>query len=335
MTRWKKWLIGTGIVLLLLVVTVSTFDWNLARPYIARQVSRSTGRSFEIKGDLEVHLSLQPRIIANDIVMGNPEWSNNPTMARIKRVDFTINIPKLVIGRLSFPEISLSDFHLALEVNKDGTPNWVFGRAAKHKQREFPYIGALSIDNGTLTFRNRTNNTDLSFVINTLAAAKGGPDTMVEVKGKGKFRGMNAKLYANGGALLALRHDDRPYPIKALLTLGKTRASISGTLLDPLHLKKEKVNFILEGNDLAQLYPIIGLPFPPPPYRLTGYLKHAGNIWTFKRFEGKVGNSDLAGDLSVDLNKSPQLITADLESRSVCLAHARVAYRQVLHVRLV
>ena len=87
-----------------------------------------------------------------------------------------------------------------------------------------------------------------------------------------------------------MRHADRPYPIKAILTLDKTRASISGTLLDPLHLKKEKVNFILEGNDLAQLYPIIGVPFPPtPPYRLTGYLNHSGHIWTFKHFEGKGG----------------------------------------------
>src|SRR5512143_1648143 len=131
MTRRIKCLVGIGVGLLLLVMIVSAFDWNLARPYIARQVTSSTGRSFEIKGDLEVHLSLWPRIIANDIVMGNAEWSKNPTMAQIKRVDFTISIPKLLIGRLAFPEISLSDFHLALEVNKDITPNWVFAKARK------------------------------------------------------------------------------------------------------------------------------------------------------------------------------------------------------------
>jgi len=316
MTRRRKWLVGAGAVLVLLVVTVSAIDWNRARPYIARQVTRSTGRSFEIKGELEVHLSLWPRIIANDVMMGSAAWSKNPTMARIKRVDLTISIPKLLIGRVSIPAISLSDFHLALELNKDGAPNWVFGRAGK--RRQFPDISSLSIDNGTITYRDPTNNTNLSFVINTSATAKGGPDTMVEVKGKGRFRGMDTKLYASGGALLALRRADRPYPIKAVLTLGRTRASINGTLLDPLHLKKEKVNFILEGVDLAQLYQITGVPFPPTPaYKLTGSLTHSGNIWTFNHFEGKVGKSDLAGDLSVDLNKIPQLITADLESRSL------------------
>jgi len=314
MTRWRKRLIGAGAPILLLAVLVSAFDWNAARPYIARQVTRATGRSFEIKGELKVHLSLWPRIIANDIVMGNAEGSRDPVMARIKRLDLTISIPKLVIGRLSFPEISLSDFHLALAVNKDGVPNWMFGKSGR--QSTFPDIGSLSIDNGTLSFRDPANTTDLSFVIDTLAAAEGQPDTLVEVKGKGRFRGMAARLYVHGGALLALRRADRPYPIKAVLTVDKTRASINGTLLDPLHLKKEKVNFVIEGADLAELYPITGVPFPPtPPYKLTGHLSHTGDIWTFKDFEGTVGKSDLSGDISVDRGKVPQLITAGLASR--------------------
>jgi len=321
MARWKKWLLGIGASLILLVAMVSAFDWNLARPYLARQVARSTGGRFEIKGDLELHLSLWPRIIANDIVIGNTEWSKNPIMAKIKRADFTISIPELMIGRLSFPEISLSDVHLALEVNKDGTPNWVFGKAGK--QAEFPNIGSLSIDNATVTFRDPATDTNLSFVINTIAP-EGGQDAMVEVDGKGTYRGMDANLHVRGGALLALRRADRPYPIKATLTLGMTRGSINGTLLDPLHLKNEKVNFVLEGDNLAELYLITGVPFPPTPaYKLAGYLTHAGSVWTFKRIDGKVGKSDLAGDLSVDRSKIPQLITGNLESRSLELKDLR------------
>jgi hypothetical protein len=233
-------------------------------------------------------------------------------MAQIKRVDLTISIPKLLIGRLSFPELSLSDFHVALEANKDGTPNWVFGKAGT--KRRFPHIGSLSIDNGTLTYRDPSSSTNLSFVLNTSAVQ--GEQDIVELAGKGKIRGMDTKLHLRGGALLALRRADRPYPVKAILTVGRTRASINGTLLDPLHLKKEKVNFILEGSDLAELYSITGVPFPPtPPYKLTGHLSHAGDVWTFKDFEGKVGKSDLSGDLSVDGRTIPQLITADLGSR--------------------
>lgn len=316
MTRTRKWLVGITVCLLLLVTAVYFFDWNLARPYIERKVTSSTGRSFAINGDMDVRLSLWPRIIANDVVMGNADWSKDPIMAEIKRADFRIDILKLLGGHLAFPEISLSEFHLVLEVNKDGTPNWVFDQP--DKQREFPTIDALAIDRGTLKFSDPTINTDLAIEINTLAATKDDPESMVELTGKGRFKGMETKLQARGGALLALRRTDRPYPIKAAATLGTTKASVDGTLIDPLHFNNEEVNFQLEGSDLALLYPIVGVPVPPTPaYKLAGYLSHTGAIWTFKRLKGTVGNSDLAGDFSVDRGRTPQLITADLESRNL------------------
>jgi hypothetical protein len=40
-------------------------------------------------------------------------------------------------------------------------------------------------------------------------------------------------------------------------------------------------------------------------------------VWTFRKFAGRVGNSDLAGDFGVDRGQTPQLITADLNSRNL------------------
>src|SRR5471030_1262357 len=99
MTRTRRWLVGIAGCLLLLVAAVYFFDWNLARPYIARKVTRATGRTFAINGDLDVHLSLRPRIAVNGVVMGNAEWSKDPIMAQIKRADFRIDILKLLGGR--------------------------------------------------------------------------------------------------------------------------------------------------------------------------------------------------------------------------------------------
>ncbi len=316
MTRTRKWLVWIAACLLLLVTAVYFFDWNLARPYIARKVTSSTGRSFAINGDLDVRLSLWPRIIANDVVMGNADWSKDPIMVEIKRADFRIDILKLLGGHLAFPEISLSELHLVLEVNKDGVPNWASDQPGK--QQEFPAIAALAIDHGTVKYRDPTINTDLAFELNTLAATRDDPESMLEAAGTGRFKGMETKFHARGGALLALHSADRPYPIKAGATLGTTKASIDGTMIDPLHFNNEEVNFQLEGSDLALLYPIAGVPLPPTPaYKLAGYLSHSGDIWTLKRFKGTVGNSDLSGDFSLDLGRTPQLITADVESRSL------------------
>lgn len=319
--RSLKWIGGAFLALIVLIVLiVAFFDWNWLRDPIARKVSSSIGRSFAINGDLNVHLSLQPRIVANDIVLGNAAWSREPSMATIKRLDFRFDLLKLLAGSVEFPEMALSEPHVVLEVSKDGTPNWVFNEQDKDKPVEFPTIGALTIDHGSATYRDPKTNTDLALDVKTLADGKAAPDSSLEVIGKGRFKGLPTALHARGGALLSLRSVDHPYPIKASGTLGTTKASIDGMLLDPLHFKGEQLNFKLEGGDLALLFPIIGVPFPPTPaYKLAGFLDHAGDVWTFRRFKGTVGQSDLAGDFAVDRGKHPQMITAALVSNKLVM----------------
>jgi uncharacterized protein involved in outer membrane biogenesis len=317
MTRGRIWLIGIAAGVALLCAAVYFFDWNLARPYIARQVTAATGRSFAIDGDLEVHLSLRPRVIVNDVTMGNAPWGKEPLMLRLKRADFNVDILQLLAGRLAFPEVALSEPQLSLEVSADGTPNWVFGN--HDTQTGFPSVAALAIDRGSLHFRDPVIDTDLAFDISTLDT-RGDAGAAVQLIGKGRFKGQAASLQARGGAVLALRDTERPYPIKATASVGTTRASFDGTLVDPLHLRGEEINFQLEGSDLAQLYHIIDVPIPPTPaYKLAGSLSHAGHVWHFSGLRGTVGSSDLAGDFSVDHGKSPQLITADLVSRNLDL----------------
>ena len=316
MSRTKKWLAGIGAFLLLPATAAYFFDWNLARPYIARKISSTTGRSFAINGSLDVHLSLRPRIVVDDVVLGNAAWSKDPLMAQIGHADFKIDLLKLLGGHLSFPEITLSGLRLVLEENKDGLQNWVFDQHGE--QREFPNIDALAIDRGTLTYRDAIANTDLTLAVNTVAASKDDPESMLELTGKGRFKGMESMFWARGGALLTLRSADQPYPVKANATLGTTKVSIAGTLLDPLHLKGQELNFQLEGSDLALLYKIVGMPLPTTPaYKLAGFLGHSGDIWSITRFKGTVGSSDLSGDFSVDRGKTPQMITAELVSHSL------------------
>ncbi len=319
--RSLQWIAGVLLtLLLLLVLLVNFFDWNILREPIARRITDSTGRTFAINGDLNVHLALRPHIVANDIVLGNAAWSREPRMAEIKRLDFTVSLPKLLIGRFEFPAIALSEPHLALEVNRDGTPNWVFNEKDKNKPFEFPAIGALSIDQGSASYRDPNVDTDLAFEIKTPDGAAGESQFGLELAGKGRFKGMPAALRGQGGALLSLRKLDHAYPIKASGTLGATKASIEGGLLDPLHLEGEALSFKIEGSDLALLFTIIGVPIPPTPaYQLAGFLEHAGDLWTFRRFKGTVGQSDLAGDFSVDRGRQPQMISADLVSKQLLM----------------
>src|SRR4029077_290881 len=66
---------------------------------------------------------------------------------------------------------------------------------------------------------------------------------------------------------------------------------------------------------MANLYPLIRLVFPStPPYRLKGHLKHDGKVWSFSNFSGRVGDSDLSGNIRVDTAPKRPFMKADLVS---------------------
>ena len=72
----------------------------------------------------------------------------------------------------------------------------------------------------------------------------------------------------------------------------------------------------LSGRDLADLYPLIGIAIPPtPPYKLDGRFSRNGEQWHYRNFTGRVGDSDMAGDASIDTTGARPYFRADLRSK--------------------
>jgi hypothetical protein len=58
----------------------------------------------------------------------------------------------------------------------------------------------------------------------------------------------------------------------------------SGTLTNPFQLRVFDLQFALSGQDLADLYPLLGIAIPPsPPYALNGRLKRDHNVWRYEQ----------------------------------------------------
>jgi uncharacterized protein involved in outer membrane biogenesis len=316
-TRSKRWLAGVATLVAAIAVALYFFEWNMLRGPIARQVERATGRTFAINGDLHVHLSFKPRITAERLVLGNASWGRAPNMAEIGRLDFTIDALPLLHGKKIFENISVSEAQVSLEKKPDGVANWQFDNDKPEEKSEPPVIHALSIDRGRIAYIDPTLKTDVTTDVSTVPAGETNAG-MLKVDARGKMKGFAGTVNGFIGSVLALSSTDKPYPINLRAAVGNTKARANGTLLDPLSLKSEDINFELEGNDLAQLFPIVGVPLPPTPaYKLTGHLNHTGDKWRFQKFTGQVGRSDLSGDFALDRGQVPQLITADLVSRNL------------------
>jgi AsmA family protein len=328
-----KWI---GIVLGVLVLGVVLwyfliFDWNDMRRHVSAAVGERAAREFSIDGDLTVNLGLTTRVRMEQVRLENAEWSAHPNMFEAALLDFTIRIPDLLRGRVVIPALVLERPRLVLQRNPEGEVNWDFvtdpaaevaiETAVPEEREEFPIIGRLAIDDGVLVYQDATRDIDIESQVNTAFGEHEPGVEMVHLRGQGDFEHHPFTLTATGGSLLMLREEDDPYPVHIEAQVGETYIRVEGHVLDPLAAVGLDLRMTLEGQDLAEIYPIFGIPFPPTnPYHLAGQLNRDGSVWQFLGFRGVVGRSDLGGDLSVDAGQSPPFMQARFVSQQLELA---------------
>lgn len=307
-------LVALGLLVLALVVLIVFWDWNWVKGPIERQVEARTGRSFEIGGDLDVDLGKVVTIRADQLKFGNASWSKQPQMVATERLELHIEAwPALIKRReVLIPELRLSKPDAFLETGPDGVGNWVFGSAGG----EPPQFRRLWVDEGRLRFVDARGRTDIDIRLQSRNALKPGAAPSIEVDGGGRWKGNRFTLQGRAESPLELANVAEPYRIDLRAAAGRTRAHARGTLLDPLRLRGFDLRMTLSGQNLDDLYPLIGVAMPPtPPYRFDGRLTHGGNTWRYDGFTGKVGNSDLGGYAHVTTGRARPLLKADLRSR--------------------
>lgn len=309
-----------GTIAIAAVIFVATLDWNRAKPYIAAGVSKATGRKLTIDGDLKVDLGWISRIRASQIRFENARWSKRPQMAEVGLLDVSVDLRQLFRWRFVLPSVSISQLKMFLEKNADGAANWDFGGpspakpAVPEKRTEVPVIEKLVIDDSTIQFNNQQTNAQLELKL-TQAEAGGFWEEPVKLKAQGYYQKQPMTLSVDGGSYQKLRSTKEPYSLQINLGAGKLKANIAGNLTEPLEMKGEDVTLDIQGDDMANLYPLLRLVFPStPPYRLKGHLKHEGNVWSFSNFSGRVGGSDLSGEIRVDTGPKRHVMKADLVS---------------------
>jgi uncharacterized protein involved in outer membrane biogenesis len=315
--RRHPWRGVLGVLVVALVILVLVWDWNWLRGPIERQVEARTGRRFEIAGNLDVDLDWRaPVVRADRLRFGNAAWSKQPLMAAADRVEFSIRLWPLLRRQVRVPELKLTHPVLHLEIGPQRTGNWKFGDGGETRAQ----FSRLWIDKGTLTFADVANRTDIAATI-TSAAGRGDAASTVAVVGHGHWKGNRFHAKGMAQSPLALRDRQRPYRIDFTGAAGATRAHARGTLVDPVLLRDFDLQLALSGDDMADLYPLLGIVTPnTPPYRLDGRLTREirnaqHRVWHYEDFHGVVGDSDLAGDASVAVGGPRPYLRANLESK--------------------
>lgn len=318
--KWLGYLLAAIIVIIVLFMLF--FDWNWLRHPIERAVTDKTGRALTINGNLDVKLGWPvTRIQVTDITFANPAWAQQPLMFSVKRVDGGIRLPQLFERQFWLSTVKLTQPQVFLEQSPDGRKNWLLDRNQKDESAQAK-IDRIELDKGHLTYSDPAQKTQIQAALSTHQTGPQDTGTAnIQFKAQGEYKGMPLNASGSGGTILALSDQTTPYPINIKATIGHTQLQADGTVTSLTRFSAVDLNMVLKGDSLDQLYPLIGIALPrTPAYSTKGHLLHSARQWRYEKFAGRIGKSDLAGNMQIDSRGKRPFLRGDLTFQVLNLA---------------
>jgi len=229
MRRTVLWILGgagalTALVLVAVAIAVATVDVRTLVGPVTARVKADTGRDITFNGPLDLKLSLEPKLVANDVTLGNAPWGASTPMVHAKRVDVQMALLPLLQRRFEVVEVTLVEPQIALETDATGRANWDF-RAADAPATPPPTapgapaaaaviaVGNIVVQDGTLTYRDGATGKTTRVAIDRLSVRSRTGSAPVEAEFRGRVDDVAVALAGNLGPLDVLREHRWPYPV--------------------------------------------------------------------------------------------------------------------------
>lgn len=301
---WRKFV---GVLLALfavLLLVIAFFPWDMLREPLNRYVSERAGRKFEISRRLDVKLGWRLATIRLDgVEFANPSWARDPYLIRAERAEFDISFWQLLARRIVLPRLALQSPALGLQMEADGRRTWALGKDTSDTGT-VPTIGLFQVDGGTVDFLADPLEVDLHAGF-SFDSSRGDMPLSYDIKGRYRRQPLTAEG-RTGNVLQLNAAGQPPFPIEINLQAGQTRLKAKGTVAELASLDGLDAEFEMRGQNLGNLYPALGLALPQtPPYALSGNLRKNAQLWEVRGLKGRLGLSDIGGDMQFD--KSPRV----------------------------
>lgn len=319
-----------GIIVLTLILAMLGGYFYVHSPYFrhyaSATLSHKMGRDVKLAGDISVLLRREPRIVLQQVIIGNSNWSKDPVMFSAERIEVALRVPPLLKLTLEIPELIIDKPKLLLEKNAKHQANWNFSQnpaalplkaPTPDERSEIPLIGRLAISDGIIIYRDAARKIVSELHASTMTG-KSGKDESLHISGKGSLQGKTFLLDIIGASVLQLRNSDEPYPFTLISSIGDTHVELIGAAKDPIKMEEVDIRMKLRGQDAANLFPITGIVLPPtPPYAVEGRLGYAGDHWEFRDFRGTMGSSDLKGTVAWYHKQHPPFLKGEVVSEKL------------------
>jgi AsmA family protein len=319
--------IGTpfALVLVVLLVIIGVLNSNLLRPTLEHAIAGKTGRETKITGDLHVHLlSWAPSLTISGITIKNPSWADKPIMFSADQVMVSVSLGRLLRGQIVLPQLSLTKPVINLERDKAGRASWEFGSKAgtpsdTAKPAKIPTILSLTITNGSLHVLDQVRKLRFEGSLVAAQRASSNDPSAFKIRAHGTLNEKPFSLAVDGAPLQDLT-PKTAYTFTAQVAAADIKLDTTVTVEKPFDLSHLTVLFVVTGKDLADVFYLTGLALPnTPPYRLAASVRVVGTTYTVDDLKGRVGSSDLSGEVIVETQSKIPKLTGHLTSKRLSI----------------
>jgi uncharacterized protein involved in outer membrane biogenesis len=311
------------IVLALAAAAAALFDWNWFRHPLELYLAERSQREVRI-GDLHVDagFSLEPTVRVRDVYVENAPWANKGPAVVAGEASFTFSLTSLWNRRPVISRLVLIDATVQLERREDGLRNW---RLTNPEDRSPGRVKVLRLEPHRTTIRVILGNLDLDVLV---AASQVGANVQppaasqaTQIEFKGQLGGTAIAGQFQTGGRLTLLDTGESFALRGHATAGNSRLDVDGTVADLARPFAIDARVRLAGRSLSDLHPIVGTAMPASrPYELEARVRLAEDDVLLDDVRARIGKSDIAGTIGIDLRKERARVRAELRSESADLA---------------
>jgi AsmA family protein len=328
MTRARRWTLVAaalaGLLLLTPCLLLAGIDAGLFDRAIEAVASAKAHRAVRFSR-LRTHLlSSRPSISVEGLWIASPPALTREPLLQASRLTAQLRFASLLLGRFEPVEMTLVKPQLHLVRLRPGVTNFTFGRGGPPGFLQS--MRHLTITDGVVALNDVQRQTTLRGLFSQ--QDRPGDPAAFRLAGGGVVKGGVYTVTASGADLNG-RRPGAPYPFSADVHDGRMTVELSGTSGRPFDFRILNLAARASGPNLAALGYLFGFHAPnSPPFQLIGHVSRSGPRVEVSGIGGRLGRSDVRGELSSEHRSNrPHLTRVRLASRVAYLGDVRALLR--------
>ncbi|MGD9238421.1 MAG: AsmA family protein, partial [Desulfobacterales bacterium] len=265
-------LIGLLLLVVLAVAALFLVDPAVFRGQLEARATAAFGRQVQLDGPIRLERTLRPRIVIEDITIGNPDWATGAHFATAEKVGVQIALFPLLRGDLRVLDVSFTGVNLSIEKGADGANNYTFGHSGESKEPGvLPPIERLLIRNVTINYQ--TADAGISQYQIDEARLWNIPGEPERIEGKGSTKSMPFTILLVADTASELSGPQNPWSLKLDIKGPDMSLTLAGRMVEAFKWDPGDYRITISAKQADALETLFGLKFPTTgPFELSANL---------------------------------------------------------------